>query len=432
MPDLPAAPTARRDPYAALRLPEFRAYITARFCLTLALQMQSTVVGWQVFKLTNDELSLGLIGLAEAIPSIGVSLIAGHVADSVPRRRIVRLATLGFAICTALLWSFVLPDAQTGPINLHNPLGALLTRYGATPIYAVIFLSGLARGFISPALFSFMPQLLPDRAMLPNAITWTSTTWQTASVAGPALGGLLLGFAGLPVAYGVDLALTVVSLVVLSAAVRPRPLPEHVGERPPMLESLTTGLRFVFNNQLILSSISLDLFAVLFGGAVALLPVYAEKILLVGPQGLGLLRAAPGVGSVLMLAVLNYMPVRRRAGRKLLAAVAGFGLATIGFAYSTSFLLSLGLLFATGAFDAVSVILRSNLLHLHTPEGIKGRVSAVNSIFIGSSNEIGAFESGAAAKLFGTQASVAFGGLMTLLVVGVTAWKAKALRELEM
>jgi MFS family permease len=420
------------DPYAALRLPEFRAYILARFALTLALQMQGTVVGWQVYQITHDKLALGLIGLAEAIPSITVSLIAGHVADSVPRRRIVRLATLAFAVCTALLWSFVLPDAAGASQNLHNPLGTLLARYGATPIYAVIFLSGLSRGFISPALFSFMPQLIPDRAVLPNAITWSSTTWQTASVAGPALGGLLLGFAGLPVAYGVDLTLTLFSLVVLSVAVRPRPLPPRVGERLPLGESLTSGLRFVFGNQLILGSISLDLFAVLFGGAVALLPVYAHDILRVGPEGLGILRAAPSVGSVLMLAILNYLPVKRRAGRKLLAAVAGFGLATIGFAYSTHFILSVGLLFATGAFDAVSVILRSNLLHLHTPEHIKGRVSAVNSIFIGSSNEIGAFESGLAAKLLGTQASVAFGGLMTLVVVGITAWKAKALRRLEL
>ncbi len=427
-------PTDRppHDPYAALRLPEFRAYILARFSLTLALQMQSTVVGWQVYQITHDKLALGLIGLAEAVPSITVALIAGHVADSVPRRRIVRIATFAFAVCTALLWSFVLPSASNAAIDIHNPLGALLTRYGATPIYAVIFLSGLARGFISPALFSFMPQLIPDRAILPNAITWSSTTWQTASIAGPALGGVLVGFTGLPVAYGVDLALTIFSLVVLSVAVRPRALPPRVGERLPLSESLTSGLRFVFGNQLILGSISLDLFAVLFGGAVALLPVYAEDILHVGPQGLGILRAAPSVGSVLMLALLNYVPVRRDAGKKLLAAVAGFGLATIGFAYSTYFLLSVALLFATGAFDAVSVILRSNLLHLHTPEDIKGRVSAVNSIFIGSSNEIGAFESGLAAKLLGTQASVAFGGVMTLLVVGITAWKAKALRRLEM
>ena len=457
MPDLPSAraPRAPRpDPYAALRLPEFRAYILARFTLTLALQMQGTVVGWQVYQLTQDEFSLGLIGLAEAIPSITVSLVAGHVADSVPRRRIVRLATLGFAVCTALLWSFVLPGGGTSGQGGFNPLGSLLTTYGALPIYGVIFLSGLTRGFISPALFSFMPQLIPDRALLPSAITWSSTTWQTASVLGPALGGLLIGFAGVPTAYGVDLALTLTSLVVLSVAIRPRALPPSNDARLPLLESIRTGLRFVFNNQLILGSISLDLFAVLFGGAVALLPVYAQDILhispgtlavlqrLTGSDGiseadaramvLGLLRAAPGVGSVLMLAVLNYLPVRHRAGRKLLTAVAGFGLATVAFAYSTQLVFSLVLLFATGAFDAVSVILRSNLLHLHTPEEIKGRVSAVNSIFIGSSNEIGAFESGTAARLLGTQASVAFGGIMTLVVVAVTAWKAKALRELEL
>lgn len=423
--DLPpdAAPPRRHDPYAALRLPEFRFYILARFTLTLALQMQGTVVGWQIYQLTHDKLALGLIGLAEAIPSIGVSLIAGHVADSVPRRRIVRLATLAFAVCTALLLFFTLPGVGAGA----------LLRFGAWPIYGVIFLSGLARGFISPALFSFMPQLIADRAVLPNAITWSSTTWQTASVAGPALGGLLLGYVGLPAAYGTDLVLTIFSLTVLSLGVQPRPLPPSApADRLPLAESIGSGLRFVFNHELILASISLDLFAVLFGGAVALLPVFAMDILKVGPEGLGLLRAAPSVGTVAMLAALNFLPVRRRAGIKLLAAVAGFGVATILFALSANFYWSLLLLGLTGAFDGVSVILRSNLLHLHTPEHIKGRVSAVNSIFIGSSNEIGAFESGLTARLMGTVTSVVFGGTMTLVVVAVTAWKARALRKLEL
>lgn len=422
MPDTPAAPSRAHDPYAALRLPEFRYYILARLTLTLALQMQGTVVGWQVYRLTHDKLSLGLIGLAEALPAIAVALVAGHVADTTPRRRIVRMATLLFAICTALLLSFVLPGAG-GP--------ALLTRFGAGPIYFVIFLSGIARGFISPALFSFMPQLIEDRAVLPNAISWSSTTWQAASVAGPALGGLLLGYAGLPAAYGVDLVLTLFSLTVLSVAVRPRPLPPRQGAPESLRESLTGGLRFVFNNQLILASISLDLFAVLFGGAMALLPVYAMDILRVGPQGLGLLRAAPSVGAVAMVVALNYFPLRRRAGRKLLWAVAAFGGCTILFGVSTSFYWSLFLLGLTGVFDAVSVILRSNLLQMHSPDHLKGRVSAVNSIFIGSSNEIGAFESGLTARFLGTVPSVVFGGAMTLVVVAVTAWKARALRTLE-
>ncbi len=428
MPDLPSAATPH-DPYAALRLPEFRAYILARFTLTLALQMQSVVVGWQVYQLTHDKLALGLIGLAEAIPAILVSLVAGHVADATPRKAIVQVATTGFAICTALLLAFVaLPGGQ-----------ALLIRTHAWPIYGVIFLSGISRGFISPALFSFMPQLIGRRELLSNAITWSSTTWQSASVAGPALGGLLLGYAprwfglpGLPAAYGADLALTLFSLTILTVFVRARSLPPREAPAVPesLWVSLTSGLRFVFGHQLILGSISLDLFAVLFGGAIALLPVYATDILRVGPEGLGILRAAPSVGSVLMLVILNYLPVRHRAGYKLLGSVAGFGLATIFFGISTSFYLSVALLFLTGAFDAVSVVLRSNLLHLHTPEHIKGRVSAVNSIFIGSSNEIGAFESGVAAKLLGTVPSVVFGGAMTLVVVAVTAWRAKALRQM--
>lgn len=418
----PASGTARHDPYAALRLPDFRRYLLARISLTLATRIMGLVIGWQIFKLTNDPLALGLIGLAEAVPSIGVSLYAGHVADSVNRKNIIVATVGGLLLCAVALWLLASPAG-----------GHLLAReaFYTLPLYAVIFVSGIARGFMGPATFSFMPQLLPGREHLANAITWNSTTWQAASVMGPAIGGYLIAHLGIAAAYLTATVLLAVALL-LFAGIAPRPLPAAVGAKEDLKTSVLSGIRFIWSNQLILAAISLDLFAVLFGGAVALLPVFAVDILKVGAAGLGHLEAAPAVGSVLMATLLTYFPLRRHAGRKLLWAVAGFGLATIGFAVSTNIWLSLVLLFFTGVFDSVSVIVRSTLLHTFTPEHIKGRVSAVNNIFIGSSNEIGSFESGAAARLMGTVTSVVFGGTMTLVVVALTALKADKLRRLDM
>ncbi|TGD78268.1 MFS transporter [Hymenobacter wooponensis] len=412
----------RHDPYAALRIPDFRRLISARILLTVATRIQGLVVSWQIFKLTNDPLALGLIGLTEAIPSIAVSLYAGHVADSVRRKNIIVVTVAALVLCAAALSFFA------SPVGL--PLltkGALFT----LPLYSVIFVSGIARGFLGPALFSFMPQLLPSRDKLANAITWNSTTYQAAAVLGPAAGGYLIAHLGVGNSYLVATGLLVVALAQF-IAIASRPLPELVGERLGLQDSVLSGLRFIWSNQLVLAALSLDLFAVLFGGAVALLPVFAVDILKVGAAGLGHLEAAPAVGSVLMAAFLTYFPLRRHAGRKLLWAVGGFGLATICFALSTNFWLSLFLLFLTGVFDSVSVIVRSTLLHTFTPEHMKGRVSAVNNIFIGSSNEIGSFESGAAAKLMGVVPSVIFGGIMTMIVVAATAFKADKLRKLDM
>ncbi|SHI30054.1 Major Facilitator Superfamily protein [Hymenobacter daecheongensis DSM 21074] len=428
---MPAAAPAplRHDPYAALRIPDFRRLISARASMVIATQIQGAVVSWQILKLTGDPLALGLIGLAEAIPSIVVSLYAGHVADSVRRKNIIVLAVAVLLLCSVALWWL------SGPWG--RPLLAKEALY-TLPLYAVLFVSGIARGFLGPALFSFMPQLLPDRERLSNAITWNSTTWQASSVIGPAIGGLIIGFAGrvhpetgITTAYAVDAGLMALALG-LYVSIAGRPLPVREGEKPSLKESLLTGVQFIFGNQLVLAALSLDLFAVLFGGAVALLPIFADTILKVGAQGYGYLRAAPAVGSVLMAVALTYFPLWRHAGRKLLWAVAGFGAATIAFALSTNFWLSLFLLFLTGVFDSVSVIVRSTLIHTFTPEYMKGRVSAVNNIFIGSSNEIGAFESGVMARWLGVVPSVVFGGLMTLGVVGVTAWRADKLRTLDL
>lgn len=406
------------DPYAVLKFPEYRRFIAARLCFTLAMQIQAVVVGWQVYELTKDPLSLGLIGLVEAVPAAFVALYAGHVADITGRRKIIVTCALVLCFCSATLFTYSL--------NLSNIINDL----GVTPIYAVIFVSGVARGFIGPAVFSLMPQLLPDKSYYANAVSWNTTTWQGASVAGPAIGGLIYSFGGVAAAYGADLLLILLALV-LFALIKAKPLPESA-VRAPIKESLLSGIRFVFGHQIILSAISLDLFAVLFGGAVALLPIFASDILRTGPQGLGLLRAAPAAGSILMAVYITHHPLKKDAGKKMLWSVAGFGVCMILFGLSTSFYFSLALLAVSGALDAVSVIVRSTLMQTLTPEHMKGRVSAVNNIFVGSSNEIGSFEAGLAARLIGVVPSVVFGGSVTLLVVGLTALKAKALRELQM
>jgi MFS family permease len=411
-------PRRKHDPYAVLRLPEFRLYVSARLCITLAMQIQAVIVGWQIYDITKDALSLGLIGLAEAIPSIFVSLYAGYVADTVPRKKIITTVIAVLLLCSLALLFFTLD------------MSSVLSLYGVLPIYVVIFISGIARGFMGPAVFSFMPQLVADKQLYANAITWSSTTWQAASLVGPAIGGLVYGFYGISAAYTVDAVLVLLSLLAF-ALIGSKPLPENINPQN-LKESLRTGIKFVFGNQIILNAISLDMFAVLFGGAVALLPIFASDILLIGPQGLGFLRAAPAVGSVIMAVWMAYYPITVKAGKIMLWCVAGFGLSLIFFGLSTSFWLSLVLLVLSGAFDSISVIIRSTLLHTYTPEYMKGRVSSVNSIFIGSSNEIGAFRAGLMAKLMGAVPSVVVGGAITLLVVGITALKADKLRNLDL
>jgi MFS family permease len=403
-------------PYAALKIPDFRLFISARFCVTLAIQIQAVVVAWQVYEMTKDPLSLGLIGLAEAIPSIGVSLYAGHVADSVQRKKIIIVCLTTLLICSIILLLFTLD------------LGSFILDNGVLPIYTVIFISGIARGFLTPAVFSYMPQLIP-RELYSNAVTWNSTLWETASIGGPALAGFLYGFVGITVSYVTDALLMAVGLFLI-IGVSNKALPETTEEQG-VVEKIRSGLRFVFRNPIILSAISLDLFAVLFGGAVALLPIFADKILSVGTEGLGILRSAPAVGALLMAVYITHHPIMKNTGKILLYCVAGFGLSMIFFALSTNFWLSLFLLMMSGMFDCISVIIRSTLLQTLTPENMKGRVSAVNHIFIGSSNEIGMFESGVAARLMGVVPSVIFGGCMTILVVTVTGWVSKSLRTLQ-
>jgi MFS family permease len=400
------------DPYVSLRNRNYLWYLASLIVLTLGTMIQATVVAWQVYAMTKDPLSLGLVGLAEAIPFIGAALYAGHVADRHDRKRLSLLAIAVQTLTAAGLLVYTLrPEVLSG----------------VWPIYTLVFVSGVSRSFLQPARTALGAELVP-RETYANAVAWRSSIWQFGAVVGPALGGVLYGFAGASMAYTVEAALCLVGFVLFALIDyehRPRTAREgSIGE------NLTIGIRFLLKQPELLGAQLLDLFSVLFGGAPALLPIFTSEILHVGPEGLGVLRAAPAVGAVLMSIVLAHRHLRR-AGRTLLACVGLFGVCWIFFALSRSFWLSLLLLAASGMVDEVSVVIRSTLLTLRTPEPLLGRVSAVNQIFIGSSNEIGSFESGVAARLLGTVNSVIFGGLMTLGVVGVTAWKIPALRELD-
>lgn len=406
----------KHDPYAALRIKEFLLFMSTRFFLTFAIQMQSVIVGWQIYKYTKDELALGMIGLAEAIPFIIVSLFSGHVADTVSRKRILLVSSFFLMLSTSALLYFSL-DSST-----------VIQTFGTTPIFIVIGSIGIIRGFFSASFSSFMSQIVP-RELYANSATWNSTVWHVASIIGPAVAGFICAIS-FSVAYEVNLILISISILSL-VFIASKPLPKKE-KAESLKESLSAGIKFVFSNQLILGALSLDLFAVLFGGAVAMLPAFADKILHVGSVELGFLRAAPALGAVIMAILIAYKPPTHNAGRNLFFAIGAFGIATILFGISTNYYLSLFFLLLTGAFDNVSVVIRHTILQLSTPDEMRGRVSAVNSIFIGSSNEIGAFESGVAARAMGLKPSVVFGGVMTLLIVAATAKIDPKLRKLNL
>jgi len=404
----------RHDPYVSLRNPAFRWFVASLVTMTLATMIQGTVVAWQVYALTRDPLSLGLVGLAEAIPFIGLALYAGHVADRRDRKRIALAAMAVQTLCAAALLAFTLRPQ-------------VLASGRVMPIYAVVFTSGVARSFLQPARTALGAEIVP-RETYANAVAWRSSLWQFAAVLGPALGGLLYGFSGARLAYATEAVLCLIGLALYARiAYAGRAAVAAIGS---IGENLTVGIRFLLTQPELLGAQVLDLFSVLFGGAAALLPIFASDYLHVGPQGLGVLRAAPSAGAVLVSLLLAHRRLRR-AGRTLFWCVAGFGACWIVFALSRSFWLSLAVLAVSGMLDNVSVVIRSTLLTIRTPPEMLGRVSAVNQIFIGSSNEIGSFESGVAARLLGTVSSVVFGGLATLGVVGVTAWKTPALRRLD-
>lgn len=393
----------------AFAYPNFRYYMTARFLAAMSSEMQAVAVAWQIYGMTHRPLDLGLVGLAQFLPGILLFLVTGHTADRLPRQRILQTCYAGFALCSALLLTF----ATRGLASVY-------------PIYFALLLNGIVRAFNGPASQAFLPLLVPAEHF-PNAVAWGSSSFQAATIVGPALGGLLYGWIGKPApVYAGAIALYLTALILMSALRVP------AKKRPPAAASLgmvLEGMKFIGRNKLILGAISLDLFAVLLGGAVALLPVYAREILHVGAAGLGILRSAPGVGAVTIAIVLAHWPMRRREGATMLICVFGYGVATIAFGLSRNVALSLVALALIGACDMVSVIVRHTMIQLGTPDEMRGRVSAVNMVFIGASNEVGQFESGITAHWFGTVPAVILGGVGTLLVVGLWAWLFPPLRK---
>jgi MFS family permease len=405
------------DAYASLKINDFKWFVVARFLLTFAIQMQSVIVGWQIYEITHDALSLGLIGLSEALPFLSISLFAGHVADVVTRKKIILISNIVYLLSASALFL------------VSTRFHIVLVEHGVFPIYLIIFFTGLARGFMSPAQGAFVAQLVP-RNLFGNASTWNSLAWQLAEVMGPATGGLIYGFSGIGNAYLVVIIMSSAGFLFFTK-VQNKPLPVRTS-RESFRQSLSAGLKFVFKEQIILSAITLDMFAVFFGGAVSVLPIFADRVLHIGAKGLGFLRAAPAMGEIIMSVIQAHNPFFKNAGRNLLTCVFGFGISMILFALSTSFYFSLFVLFLSGLFDNVSVIIRATIIQLYTPDEMRGRVSAVNGIFIGSSNELGSFESGIAAKFLGLVPSVIFGGSMTLIVVTAIQTFAPKLRKLKL
>jgi len=408
--DLPPAAKSA----SLLKLAEFRYLVYTRLFMIIGIQINSVAVGWFIYDLTKDPIYLGLIGLTEAIPAISISLFAGHIADTMRRRTMALRATWALIICFSLVFCTVIPAFNW---DSHWQIGIL---------YAAILGNGLARGFLTPALFSLLGEIVP-KERLPESSTILSGTWQAASIIGPAICGVLYGQFGPILTFGLSLILVYIALFNLWR-LSPRPAPVREIELE-LWQSIKEGLHFVFNQNILLAAISLDLFAVLFGGAVALLPAISHQILHLGPEGLGLLRASPAVGAVLIAFVILKYPIKWHAGYTLLFCVAGFGICMIVFGLSTNIYLSCLVLALSGVFDNISVVIRRTILQVYTPNAMRGRVSAVESIFISSSNEIGEFESGVTASMFGLQRSVVLGGILSVGVVGITAWLSPKLRN---
>jgi MFS family permease len=394
---------------AAFTHPAFVLFQIARFLIVAAVEMQAVAVGWQVYEITKRPLDLGFVGLAQFLPGILLFPLSGHASDRFERRKVLSACYAGFALCFALLLTL----AQRG---VHSVMS----------IYVVLILLGVVRSFNGTASRSILPQLVPEQHF-PNAVAWNATTFQAATIIGPSLGGILYALSGGPSVVYAAATLTAIGALVSTFRIKP-----EVKARPrePMtLKTAFAGLRYIWREKLILGAISLDLFAVLLGGAVALLPVYAREILHTGPWGLGLLRTAPGVGAAVMAVALAHRPLRGRAGPTLLWSVAGFGVFTIIFGISRSLVLSLIALFLLGASDMISVIIRATLVQLGTPDAMRGRVTAVDMIFIGASNEFGQFESGLTAQWFHTVPAVVLGGIGTLIVIAIWAWRFPELRS---
>ena len=410
---------AKNDPYAALRIKEFNIFLFVRFLLVFGWSMQFIVIEWQVYSITKDPLSLGIIGLMEIIPAFTMALFAGHIVDQSEKRNLLAKCTAAFSLISLGLY-YLTTDAVTSSWETNTVLYS---------IYALVFFGGFLRSFFGPTIFSLVALLVPKK-IYHNAATWSTSIWKTSAVLGALFGGFFISW------IDVDNTLLIVFVMVMLSLfftffIKKKPiLNKKIGE--PVMQSLKAGVKFVFNSKVILGVLTLDMIAVLFGGTVAILSVFAQDVLEVGAEGFGMLNASISIGSIVTMFLTTYIPINKNTGRKMLVSVFIFGLSIIAFGLSNIFLVSLLALFISGAADGISMVIRQTILQLKTPDDMRGRVSSVNSMFVGSSNELGAFESGLAAKLVGPVAAVVFGGSMTLLTVGITAIVNPTLRKLDL
>jgi MFS family permease len=410
---------SKKDPYASLRIKEFNIFLLVRFALVFGWSMQFIIIEWQVYSITKNPLSLGVIGLMEVIPAVSMALFAGHIVDQKEKRNLLAICIAAFSLISLGLFFLTRPSfIESWPIST--------VLYA---IYALVFFGGFLRSFFGPTIFSLIALIVPKK-LYPNAATWSSTTWQMASVLGPAFAGVFISWIGVHWSLCIVFGLVCLSLFLVFFIKRKPILNPKIGE--PVFQSLKEGIKFVYTTKAIFGAITLDMISVLFGGAVALLPIYAQDILKVGPEGFGALRAAPAIGAFLTMLVTAYIPISKNAGMKLLVAIFGFGICILVFGISTTFWVSIVALFFSGVTDGVSVVIRQTILQLKTPDNMRGRVASVNSMFVGSSNELGAFESGLTAKLMGTVTAVVFGGTMTLITVLSTGILNPTLRKLDL
>jgi MFS family permease len=411
-------PAFKNNPFASVKITEFRNLLMGRFVFIMGLRMIATLVGWWIYLLTNDPFAIGLIGLSEVVPAVSLALYAGHIIDQSEKKKLL-LRGVALYLAAALILVFI--SGKFTSSHLSNHMIAIC-------IYIVIFGTGIIRAFTGPVFGAMIAYIVP-RDHLQNATTWSQGTWLSASVTGHAAGGFLIG------GIGITGTLMVISCFIVTSSlfllrIKPKPS-SNVHGAISTLESVKEGLKFVFKTKELLGAFSLDLFAVLFGGAVALIPVYARDILKVGPQGFGFLNGAADMGSIVVVILLTLFPMKNNQGKKLLVAVAGFGICMIIFGISKIFILSFCALLIGGMLDGISVVVRGTITQLKTPDNMRGRVMSVSSMFVNSSNELGQFESGVTAKLFGTISSVVIGGSITLLVVATTWLKAPSLRKME-
>ncbi len=407
----------KKDPYASLRIPEFRWFILMRLAVVLAWSMQFVLIEWEVYKMTKDPWSLGLVGLFEIIPALIMALFAGHIVDQSEKRTIMLRCLIGLFIANVFL-SFLLSKYCNIPFLIENKLFL---------IYFVVFIGGVIRSFVIPSIFSLLG-LIVAKEYYTNAATWSSSSWQVSSIIGPAIAGFTISFIGVFGSMLIVDFFIIVGIIALLSIVKKPILNNKIGE--PMVKSLKEGIHFVFQNKIILNALTLDMFAVFFGGATALLPIFATDILKVGSEGFGILKASTAVGGLITMFASVFFSIEKYAGKKLLLAIFGFGICIIVFGLSKNFYLSVIALFISGLLDGVSVVVRGMILQIYTPDHMRGRVSSVNSIFVGSSNELGAFESGLTSKLMGTIPAVVFGGIMTLVTVSSMALFSPKFRNL--